>query len=208
MGQNYGLDLYGAGTYGSNPASSQPVSYYLNLLTSQYQGSPKFLAWLAFVLQMVDDVTAVMEQIDEAFDLDTAVGVQLDILGQRIGEMRTVGFQPSNGVSPVLDDATYRLLLQAKVAQNYFNGLVDGLQEFWSQLFPGGRITILDSQQMSATIVLTGAFTSIQKDLVQQGYIVPQPQGVLFDFAFSGTPILGFDQNTALIAGFDTGKFS
>ncbi|MDQ2804788.1 MAG: DUF2612 domain-containing protein, partial [Pseudomonadota bacterium] len=154
-------------------ASSLPASYYLALPTSEYRQSANFLAWLAVPIGRLADASACLDSFPAGLDLATAVGAQLDLLGQLVGQARTVGFQPTNGVSPVLDDATYRLLLMARVAQNEWNGTIDGLQGVWQTLFPGGRIVIVDAQNMSATIVLSGAFSSIIQDLVSNGYIVP-----------------------------------
>ena len=53
---------------------------------------------------------------------------QLDALGTLVGQSRQVPFQPSGGVSPILDDNTYRILLQAKIAQNQFDGQIDSAE--------------------------------------------------------------------------------
>jgi len=189
-------------------SSSLPASYYLALPTSEYQQSANFLAWLGAPIQLLSDASACLDSFPAALDLDTAAGTQLDLLGQLVGQSRTLGFQPSNGVSPVLDDTTYRLLLNARIAQNQWNGTIDGLQGVWQTLFPGGRIVIVDAQNMSATIVLSGVFSSILQDLITNGYIVPRPEGVLYNYSFSAQPIFGFDQASSFIAGFDQGKWS
>ena len=61
---------------------------------------------------------------------------------------------------------------------------------------------------MTCTIVLTGIFTSIVQDLIVNGYIVPRPEGVLYDYIFGELPIFGYDENNAFIAGYDTGHWS
>lgn len=207
----YGAGGYGEGGYGigdSGPIQSLSITYYQNLLTSEYQLSTKWLAWLGGVLQILDDASRCISTLDSAFDLDVAVGVQLDTLGVLIGQSRTVGFQPSGGVNPVLDDTTYRLLLKARVAQNQWDGTVGSLQGTWQQLFPGGRIIIDDTQDMAATIILSGAFTSITQDLILNGYIVPRPEGVLYNYTFPTLPIFGVDQDTAFVAGVDLGHLT
>jgi len=184
-----------------------PVTYYLSLITSEYQSSPNFLAWVTALLQKLDDVSQCIATLDDGFDLDQAVGTQLDILGQIVGVTRTVGFQPSNGVSPVLDDDAYRMLLRAKIGQNQWDGQLSSLQPLWQYLFPNGRIRIDDQQNMTVTTFLTGEFTSIIQDLIINGYIVPRPEGVLINLTLSQMPILGFDQNNNFVGGFDIGHF-
>lgn len=204
----WGVGGFGAGTWGNPPVFMQPLGYYLNLLTSEYQGSAHLRSWLTACLRKLDNVTTCLANFTPAFDLDDAHGVQLDIIGQIVGASRNVPFQPSGGVSPVLDDATYRLFIKATVAANQWDGTISSLQTIWQTLFPGGRITIVDSQDMSATIFLTGVFSSIVNDLVLNGLIVPRPEGVLYNYVFTTLPAFGFDAQNDLIAGFDTGHWS
>jgi hypothetical protein len=197
------LTQYGSGKYGNPPIEMLGVGYYLNLVTSEYRNSPKFLAFLTAMLQKFDDISQCLVAMDMAWDVDNAIGPQLDQIGAIVGANRTVGFQPSGGVSPVLDDATYRIYIKATAAANSWNGTIDGLQAIWSNLFPGGTIAIGDNQNMTATIFLFGTFTSIEKDLITNGYIVPRPEGVLYNYAFTVT--FGFDLNNSFIGGFDRG---
>jgi hypothetical protein len=203
----YGAGGFGAGGYGIGGFGIGGFNY-LGLLSSEYQLSSNWIDWLTEALSPAYDASTCLTSFAAGFDLTTAQGSQLDILGQSIGQSRGMPFQPSNGVSPVLDDATYALLLNARIAQNNWNGTIDGLQSIWQSLFPGGRIVIEDGQNMTATIILSGAFSSIIEDLITNGYIVPRPQGVLYNYTFSTLPIFGFDQNSAYIAGFDEGHFS
>ena len=204
----FGYGRYGVGKWGNPPISYLPVGYYQRLISPEYQTSPKHLAWLLAVLQVLDDASACLASMTTAFDLDYAVGVQLDTLGLIIGQSRTVGFQPSNGVSPVLTDDVYRTLLKAKIIQNQWHGDVTKLYTDWQALFPGGRITIIDNQNMTITVILSGNFPSIVKDLILNGLVVPVPETVGVEFVFGTLPAFGFDQNNDFIAGFDTGHWS
>lgn len=201
---------YGGGAYGSGPYGGSMLSaeYYLSLLTSEYQNATKLKAWLRVIIQLVIDIDTYLALEYYMFDVDNAVGAQLDVLGVIVGASRTVGFQPSGGISPVLDDVTYRIYIKAKVAQNQWNGQVGSLWGIWSNLFPGGTIAVQDNQNMTATIFLAGAFTSIIQDLITNGYIVPRPQAVQYTYVFAALPILGFDFDDTYIAGFDVGHFA
>lgn len=139
------------------------------------------------------------------YTVGAAIGSQLDVLGLIIGQSRTVGFQPSGGVSPVLDDTSYRLLLQAKVAANHWNGQIDTLIRIWQNLFPGGLIIVNDEQNMTVQIFVGGAFTSIVIDLILNGYVIPRPQAVQYLISFANLPIFGCDRNDAYVAGADRG---
>lgn len=204
----YGVGGYGTGGYGNQPIETLPIGYYTGLLTSEWRGSPKLTKLLYMLLKKFDDVSQCLVQMDTALDLDIAVGPQLDMLGQVVGAARTVGFQPSGGVSPVLDDDTYRILIKARIGWNQWDGTIDSLYALWAQLFPAGQIVILDNQNMTATITLTGAFTSITQDLINNGYIIPRPEGVEYTFLFGTLPYFGFGSSPGFIAGFDTGHWA
>lgn len=204
---NYGTQGYGGGGYGNAPLEWLPIGYYLGLVTSQYANSVKFNRLLQTLLRKFDDVSQVLVRMDTALDLDLAVGAQLDMLGATVGAARAVGFQPSGGVSPILDDATYRIYIKARIAQNQWDGTLPSLYPIWQALFPGGSIVIIDNQNMTADITLTGAFTSITQDLITNGYIVPRPEGVLYTYLFGVLPFFGFGSSPGFIAGFGEGHW-
>jgi len=204
----FGANLLGTGR--RLLSLKQPMQYYLNLFTSQYRMSPKLNAWQAALLQPLDDLSNCLQTFNISYDIDNAIGSQLDVLGQIIGVSRTLPFQPSNGVSPILDDDTYRLLLYATQIKNTWDGTIESLYKAWQFLFPNGVMAILDNQNMTATITTSGNFTSIEQDLITKGYIIPRPEGVQYNPSGSGTTsgLFGFDRNDSTVAGFDVGKFA
>ena len=191
----------------SLPASAQTVEYYSGLMTSEYQTSPNLLAWLAANVQLFLDIAACANSIPPSFDIDSAVGAQLDILGSLIGVSRTLPFQPSNSVSPILDDTTYRLLINATCMRNHWDGEIASLLSIWRQLFPGSLMFVYDQQNMTVNFYIGMSLTSIIQDLISNGFILPRPEGVLYNITFAALPMFGVDEETAYIAGFDVGKF-
>jgi hypothetical protein len=86
-------------------APVQPsLAYYLGLFTSQYQNAPNLKAMTAAWLQPFLDAAACANSLSEAFNLATAVGVQLDALGVVIGASRELPFTPV-GVSALTTEA-------------------------------------------------------------------------------------------------------
>lgn len=206
----YNQSGYGSGKYGiadGGPIYSLPMGYYLNLLTSEYRPTPLFNAWLDDLLTPLDDITTCIATFNEAFDLDTAIGAQLDILGSILGQARRVNFQPSGGASAILIDSDYRTLLIAKQALNQWDGRQPSLQPIWQNLFPGGKIIIDDQQNMTAIVVMSGVFTAIIQDCIANGLVIPRPETVEYTYAFSDLPLFGFDQDNSFVAGFDKGHF-
>ena len=216
----YGVGGYGQSGYGSQPLEALPLGYYTNLLSSQYVNSPKLNKLLSVLLRKFDDVTNCMIQLDTALDLGTAVGVQLDQLGTIAGASRVLPFQPSYGVSAVLDDATYRTLIKAKIAQNQWDGTIDSLYAVWYGLFPTATIVIADNQNMTATLFIGGIHSSILTDMIagyatggaatgviRNSLIVPRPEGVQYSFNVGVLPIFGFGSSPGFIAGFGEGHW-
>jgi hypothetical protein len=204
----YGTQGYGQGGYGNEPVEVLPLGYYIGLLTSQYANSKKLNALLYVLLKKFDDVSQCLVKLSTSLDLDLAIGPQLDMLGATVGAARTVGFQPTGGVSPILDDDTYRIYIKAKLAQNLWDGTLNSLYPIWQSLFPSGSIIIIDNQNMTADLTLVGSFTSIIQDLIVNGYIVPRPEGVLYNFIFGELPFFGFGSSPGFIAGFGDGHWA
>jgi len=72
-----------------NPTLNDVVSYYQDRLILQYRGQPKASQTIAaFVKQAVCDY--VTQAVQNGYDLYTAIGTQLDILGKYIGVSRNL----------------------------------------------------------------------------------------------------------------------
>jgi hypothetical protein len=68
------------------------VDEYVNLLILQYRNSPKAEATIRALVSKYEELYNVIKSFDKAFDVDTAEGVQLDILGKIVGIPRNVPF--------------------------------------------------------------------------------------------------------------------
>lgn len=124
------------------------------------------------------------------FDLDDAIGVQLDAIGVWVGisrylESPITGIYYSvngtvqegvnygilkgildNGVDMIkLNDQAYRLLIRAKIANNRWDGSIPGAYEVWETVFgpPGPGVPTLliqDNQNMSMTFGVSNVLLS------------------------------------------------
>lgn len=154
------------------------INKYLNLITSEHKTKPNFMSWVSANLNLINDATLVMNNIITNFDIDKAIGVQLDTLGVILGLSRTVNFQPGDGSSPDLDDSTYRLILKSRVIRNQWDGTIISLQKLWNTAFPDVAMQIVDNQNMTITSFISGQLDLIYMELVANGYIIPRPMGV------------------------------
>ena len=160
------------------------IEPYRDLITSQHWHKDKFMRWLTVLLEKADASVTVSENIPGAFDIETAVGVQLDTLGDLVGRSRYLPFQLADGSSPVLDDNNYRVALKAKIARNQWDGTVPQIRELWADLFPGAQLKLRDNQNMTMKATIRGELGLQSVLLVTLGYIIPKPSGVRLDIAF------------------------
>lgn len=163
------------------------ISDYTKLVTSKHWDKPKFVAWLNAILSPTQDAIDLVDNIYIDFGISSAVGSQLDVLGEAIGVSRNLTFQPSVA-SPTLDDTTYRFVLKAKIAQNLWDGTIPGLYSIWASVFPTASIRIVDNQDMSSDMQFVGqSFTILERELIANNYIIPKTQCVSVLKTFGGT---------------------
>jgi hypothetical protein len=211
------------------------VASWLALVTSEHASKPKFMAMLAATLQPLADIIAVLESIPGAYDLDAAVGSQLDTDGEWIGISRNIS-TPLSGVffswdvtglgwdqgswTPginidelvSLPDAQYRTLLYAKIAANHWNGSIPGAYAVWNTIFAGTGYGVLiqDLQGMHMAMALTGPIPdAVTLALFTGGYFQLKPAGVHIDKFYTpakpNVPYFGFDVENDNIAGWGVG---
>ncbi len=182
------------------------------------------------------DQTNTAALMKEIFDLDKAVGDQLDAVGVRVGIYRRVNtplagvyfsfdvdglgfdqgvwkgpFDPDSGVT-ILDDETYRLLIRAKIGANQWDGTVENSRRILELIFNGAsHVYVQDNQDMTMTIGVSGQPPSaLFMALLTGGYIPVKPEGVRVDYYIASSedgPIFGFDMENEYVAGFDTGSW-
>ena len=158
---------------------------YLSLITSEHRDKPKYTSTLSALFTPSDDIFTLGSIFDDYFDLDNATGVQLDVIGEMIGQERKVNFTNSG----VLDDDGYRILLKTKIIKNYWKGSISDLRLLWNNLFPNNNILIHDNQDMTLQVALSGNFRDLDKNLILKGYVVPKPQSVGINFFHFGDTI-------------------
>lgn len=179
---------------------------YLDLVTSAHSDKPKFMAQLLACVQPFADTIAVLLTMPGKFDLDTAVGVQLDAVGEWIGTTRNLaspisgiyfafdtvnlGFDQGVWWTPgddlanliTLPDEQYRTLLRARVASNHWDGSIPNAYEVWDLLFADTNYTIniIDNGDMTMDFQLVSPTPpdALTIALVQGNYLTLKPAGV------------------------------
>lgn len=161
------------------------VSEYLALIPSHHQDKPKYMAWLRAVLTMWVDLINCALDIDRAFSVESAVGPQLDWVGQMVGVSRKLPFTPSEG-SRNLNDTDYRRLIKATIAQNAWDGTNESLPKLLNDSFPELGITVTDNMDMTMKAVVRGSFTQLQIEMLNADLLIPRPAGVGMTYEVPG----------------------
>ncbi|UKV75135.1 DUF2612 domain-containing protein [Burkholderia vietnamiensis] len=210
---------------------------YTALITSEHRDKPRFMGTVGALVQPIVDQMNVLQSMPAKFDLDNAVGVQLDDVGLWVGVSRKIRipltgiyfsfdiaglgfdqgtwkgpFDPDTGLT-VLDDDTYRLIIRAKIGANHWDGTLASSAEILNSIFGADtHVFIEDHQDMSMTIGIAGKVPSaVFIALLAGGYIPLKPEGVRVAYTIvttvDGTPMFGFDMSGPYVAGFDAGAW-
>ena len=179
---------------------------YTDRLAGHYVDLEKFGQAVYELTQPFAKIKTVADSLPLSFDLDTAVGVQLDAVGVRVGigrrlktpiegvyfsfDIEDVGYDqgiwkgkydPDDGVID-LDDEFYRIVIKAKIAANHWDGTNKTLPAILNLVFNpelGTYASVDDLQDMSMIVGLSGKVPSpLLLQLLTQGYINIKPAGV------------------------------
>jgi len=213
------------------------VANYTSLITSEHADKPNFMAMVAAVAQCFIDQQTLLLSIPDAFDLDNAVGVQLDAVGLWVGVTRNVQtplsgvyfsldtagvgfdqgvwqgpFDPSTGVTS-LDDGTYKLLIRARIGANHWDGTSDSSIDILQAIFGSAtQLFLQDNGDMSIIVGIVGTPPSaLFLALLEGGYVPLKPSTVSVQYVMTsapGAPIFGFDVENEYISGFDVGAWA
>lgn len=146
------------------------VEYLLDLVTWEHNQRPRYMATVALSVDPYIDGQNIALGYQTLYNIDTAVGEQLDFIGQWVGITRyitepinvffsfddideDVGFDEGKWQSEFeftslshvikLDDEQYRLLLKARIVSNHWDGTVEGAYRAWDTLFAGTGYSVL-----------------------------------------------------------------
>lgn len=165
------------------------------------------MAWLKSATDMLEDMQKFFASLYLQYDLDRAVGVQLDSIGASLGMPRRLPFQPLNGVSPIMPDTNYRLVLRAMVAESHFDGTMPGLYNLFQTVLgdTGLYFAVTDNQDMSMSVIVYGQTDSLIKDELENGLIVPKPEGVSVSINVTANKVFAWGIDNDVFSGWGTG---
>ena len=164
------------------------IDYYAGLLIIQYANKPKAYATMqATISNIIMD--QLPDQIQLAFDITTAVGVQLDTLGKYAGVSRSV-YSFTGPVS--LNDADFRTMITVATIKNSFGSSLFDIQDLLNTFFPG-VILVFDFRTMRIGYFFDSSIGSLElaEVFVKSGFL-PKPMGVQLTSLIYGDNINNF----------------
>lgn len=190
---------------------------YVNLIPSANQTAPDFVATISLVAKGWSDGANVAIHAPTDYDLDVAVGTQLDKIGEWIGVTRyltsaiggvyfafdtaTLGFDEGIWLGPfdsptgilALPDDYYRLVLKAKIFNNRWDGSIEDAYALAQVILGplGINLFIIDRSDLTMDIGLVGTSvpTPLIKALFQEGVINIRPICVrVLNYIFQTSP--------------------
>lgn len=178
---------------------------YLDLVTSEYATKSKFMAYVEAFLKKVSPSVECLIEFFDRFDLSKAVGDQLDKLGTLVDLTRELPVVDPDIPSSLSDD-TFRLIIQARIMSNHWDGTLEGWTKIIDFAFPNASYNVVDNQDMSVNVVVIDPSATMEMiALLFNGYIVPKPSGVRVTWTIQDNPLFGWDANTNFIKGWDSG---
>jgi hypothetical protein len=190
------------------------LSDYVNRIPGYNRRQPKFIAWLSTCVTPFLQLANLANSLPTLFDVDVAVGEQLDYVGLWVGISRVIevpltgvfftydtpglGFNQGVYIGPgeedyslsILDDSTYRFLIYAKIAVNHWDGSLGKAEAAYAiafQQFPGVTVQVIDNTNMTATvkIVNSGLLTAVQQAIITGGYLPLKPLNVAITYVLA-----------------------
>lgn len=187
-----------------------------NRIYAQYADKPKAVAWYNITPSMAQPLFDTFDAVRMSYDIDTAVGEQLDVIGRIVvidrgfesfvvfdpdtyfggsGDACQFGgidsqFESVGGVlSQEVSDAIFRVLIRAKIAKNNNDATLDGIASALSFITESSPIRVVDNENMTMSVSFGSELTDIERFVFNTFDVVPRPQGVRF---------LGYVKETAI----------
>ena len=185
------------------------TDYFTGLVTTEHQDKPRYIETVSLSTQGFADQIALCNQAYDLYDLDNAVGAQLDAVGLWVGFSRFVALDvdiyfswdisgigwdqgiwwsvgdPEQVVTQ-LSDNQYRKLLNLKIACNHFDGTLPTAIQIIGMAVSDDNCTVTATEgNMSVVFTVTGPISSVMRAVIEGGYLPLKPAGINVTYQFS-----------------------
>ena len=180
------------------------INYAPDRIYAQYRNKPNAKAWYSIVPTLGLEICNAFEAVRTSYNIDTAVGAQLDVIGRIVVIDRSyessvawdstmwgqqsvqwggAGMQwQSTGqtINNEISDAIFRTLIKAKIAKNNSDATLDGVVEALMYITDATPIRVIDNEDMTMSVSFGSQLDNITRFVLDTFDIVPRPQGVEF----------------------------
>jgi hypothetical protein len=171
---------------------------------NQYRNKPKAGAWYQITRTLGDKLCSVYSQIRATYDVETATGVQLDVIGRVVGVSREYIYQEIinyvqfggtsaqfggttsqfnsalSSFTDTVDDDLYRLIIKSKIYKNNQTATYDDIITALDYVIPNNEITVINGSDMTFSVNFGVPLTTAQALAMDNFPITPEPQGTKF----------------------------
>ena len=140
------------------------ITDYCSLFSAAVRELPRFSALAQAILSQAEDLISLIPFLQSAFSVDTAEGVQLDLIGETMGIPRSAAADSS--------DDSYRDFLKAKLILWRWDGTNESESALLAEAFPEQGVTLKDNGDMTVTAYNAAALPASAEVLL------PLPAGV------------------------------
>lgn len=187
---------------------------------AQYRNKPSALAWYNITRSLAAELGSPTNAVRVMYNIDTAVGAQLDIIGRIVVVDRAftgqIALDPGLFASAAnnpdefgdteavfaalfvdqdnqMSDDLYRLVIKAKILKNNSSATIEEILFGCNFLIPNADfLRVTDNENMSFSIEFYGAITPLQRYALLNAELVPKPQGVRFGGFLEGLDYVQF----------------
>ena len=171
-------------------------------IINEYRGKNRMVRWVTIAPEISNDrVERPLDQIYGSYDVDTATGEMLDIIGRIVGVARPIlrdaefdvfGYAGNDSytnynIAPYIGDGEaidaplnndlYRKLIKAKIARNISDGTADSIIQL-VEIIIGVKVTALvDNGDKSFDLGVASQLDNTTLYLIENFDLIPRPQG-------------------------------
>lgn len=214
-----------------------PTNEYTDLIAGYHVGKERYTSWVFTLTEPLRIARERLAALREDFDVDTAIGAQLDAVGVRVGVSRTLPmtltdvyfalddvdgigldlgvwkgqYDPVDGTT-TLGDETYRAVIKAKIAQNHWDGTRGSLPDFLGEVLGqfGQPAKVLDLEDLDTMHVVLHLTKDTTPPIVWELFsrrIIDVTAAGVSVDLVDNHPWFGFDYETASVKGLDESEW-
>lgn len=214
-----------------------PTNEYTDLIAGYHVGKERYTSWVFTLTEPLRIARERLAALREDFDVDTAIGAQLDAVGVRVGVSRNLPmtltdvyfalddvdgigldlgvwkgvYDPVDGTT-TLGDETYRAVIKAKIAQNHWDGTRGSLPDFLGEVLGqfGQPAKVLDLEDLDTMHVVLHLTKDTTPPIVWELFsrrIIDVTAAGVSVDLVDNNPWFGFDYETASVKGLDESEW-